>query len=74
MRSVVGFVMTTVDGYFEGPNGELDWHNVDGEFNDFSLRQLDECDTLVFGRITYQMMAAFWPTPAGCPDPAPAPW
>jgi dihydrofolate reductase len=57
-------MMTTLDGYFEGVDGDLGWHNVDDEFNEFSVRQLDEADTLVFGRVTYQTMAGFWPTPA----------
>ena len=46
----------------EGPNGELDWPNVDPEFNDFAARQLDEAGTIGFGRATYEHMAAYWPT------------
>jgi dihydrofolate reductase len=55
--------MVTLDGYFEGPNGEIDWHNADNqEFNDFAIEQMGPVDTLVFGRKTYQMMASYWPT------------
>lgn len=36
---------------------------VDEEFNEFAVRQLDEVDTLVFGRVTYEGMASYWPTP-----------
>ena len=62
--------MITADGYFEGVNHELSWHNVDAEFNDFAIAQLEEADTLIFGRKTYDMMAAFWPTePAKKNDP-----
>jgi len=32
------------------------------EFNEFASRQLDEADTLGFGRATYEHMAAYWPT------------
>ena len=60
MRKVFLFMMVSLDGYFEGPNHELDWHNVDKEFVDFALEQLDEIDTILFGRVTYQMMASFW--------------
>lgn len=60
--------MVTLDGFFEGPNGELDWHNVDEEFNEFAIAQLDSADTLLFGRVTYQMMASYWPTPAAMAD------
>jgi dihydrofolate reductase len=63
MRTMYLFNMVTVDGYFEGQKKwEIDWHNVDAEFNDFALRQLDATDLLVFGRVTYEGMASYWPT------------
>lgn len=65
MRKLFSFMMTSLDGYFEGPDHEIDWHHTDEEFAEFAARQLDEADTLVFGRVTYRMMAGFWPTPAG---------
>ncbi len=64
MRKLFSFMMATADGYYEGPNQQFDWPNVDDEFNDFAVDQLDEVDTLVFGRVTYQMMASYWPSPA----------
>ena len=42
MRIVFLFMMVSLDGYFEGPHQEIDWHNVDDEFNDFAIKQLDE--------------------------------
>ncbi|MGH7239844.1 MAG: dihydrofolate reductase family protein, partial [Candidatus Saccharimonadales bacterium] len=62
MRKIFLFMMTSVDGYFEGVDHDLSWHNVDEEFNAFANAQLDEADTLVFGRRTYELMASFWPT------------
>lgn len=71
MRTVASFIMTSLDGYYEGPNGELDWSTVGAEFDDFAVRQLDEADTLGFGRATYEHMAAYWPTEhAAANDPA----
>jgi dihydrofolate reductase len=64
MRKIFTFLVSTVDGYYEGANGEFDWPVVDDEFNDFAVEQLDETDTLLFGRVTYEGMAAYWPTPA----------
>jgi dihydrofolate reductase len=58
------FMMASADGYHAGPGEALDWHNVDQEFSKFALSQLREAGTLVFGRVTYEGMAAFWPTPA----------
>lgn len=62
MRKVFLFNMVTLDGYFEGPNQDISWHNVDEEFNEFAIDQLNEVDTLLFGRVTYQGMASYWPT------------
>ena len=62
MRKVLFFILTSLDGYFEGPNREIDWHNVDVEFNNFSIEQLHSVDILLFGRVTYEMMARFWPS------------
>ena len=63
MRRVFMFNMVTLDGFFEGPNHEIDWHNVDEEFNEFAIAQLNETDLILFGRVTYQMMASYWPMP-----------
>lgn len=62
MKKVFLFNMTTLDGFFEGPNQDISWHNVDEEFNDFAIEQLKEIGTLLFGRVTYQGMASYWPT------------
>ncbi len=63
MKKVILFMMVSLDGFFAGPNGELDWHNVDDEFNEFAIEQINTVDTLIFGRVTYEGMASYWPTP-----------
>lgn len=63
MRKVIMFNMVTLDGFFEGPDREIDWHVVDEEFNQLSIDQLNTFDTILFGRVTYEMMAAYWPGP-----------
>jgi dihydrofolate reductase len=71
MRTLASFILISLDGFYEGPNGEFDWPVVDDEFNDFAIRQLDEVDALAFGRATYEHMAAHWPTEqARVNDPA----
>jgi dihydrofolate reductase len=61
---------TSLDGYFEGPDRDINWHYVDDEFNDFAIEQLESVDTLLFGRVTYELMAGYWPTPdANADDP-----
>jgi dihydrofolate reductase len=68
MRKIIVQEMITVDGFFAGPNGEIDWHHVDAEFNEHSVEFLNTIDTLMFGRITYDLMASYWPTPEGLKD------
>ncbi len=63
MRRVLVSMMVTVDGMFAGVDGDISWHNVDEEFNEFAIEQLDLVDTLLFGRVTYEGMASYWPTP-----------
>lgn len=60
MGKVALFMMVSLDGFFEGPNHQLDWHHVDAEFNDFAIKQLDNADTLLFGARTYELMANYW--------------
>ena len=68
MRKIIVQEMLTVDGFFCGPKGEIDWHNVDAEFNDYAIAALDTFDTLLFGRVTYDLMANYWPTEAALGD------
>lgn len=62
MRKLFVFNLVTLDGYFEGSNREIDWHNVDAEFNEYAIDMLNSVDTLIFGRVTYELMASYWPT------------
>src|ERR1700742_4338844 len=71
MRKIFLFMMVSLDGYIEGPDHDLSWHQVDAEFNDFAQAQMKEADTILFGRRTYQLMESFWPSKAGLEgDPA----
>lgn len=64
MRKVILFNMVTLDGFVAGPDGNIDWHRVDEEFNDFAIEQLNSAGCLIFGRVTYQLMESYWPTQA----------
>lgn len=68
MRKLFSFNMVTLDGFFEGPNRDINWHNVDEEFNEFAVEQTSSVDMLLFGRVTYLGMASYWPTPAAIAD------
>jgi dihydrofolate reductase len=68
MRKVIVSEMITLDGFFAGPDGEIDWHVVDEDFNERTLELFRSVDTLVFGRVTYELMAKYWPTEAAQTD------
>jgi dihydrofolate reductase len=62
MKKIIFQFSVSLDGYFEGPNRELDWHMVDGEFNAYVVEMLEAADVLVMGRVNYELMASYWPT------------
>jgi dihydrofolate reductase len=62
------FMMLSLDGYFEGPNRDLSWHNVDDEFNGFAVEMLRDADLFIYGRKMYEVMANFWPEAANDPS------
>lgn len=53
--------MVTVDGYYAGADGNIDWHMVDDEFNEFAIEHTQEFGTLIFGATTYKLFEDFWP-------------
>jgi dihydrofolate reductase len=65
MRKLIMWNLVTLDGFFEGAKPwDLDWHEYvwGDQLEQISIDQLKSADTLVFGRATYQGMAAYWPT------------
>jgi dihydrofolate reductase len=64
MRRLVVFNQVTLDGYFTDRNGDMSWaHKDDPEWNAFVADNAKGGGMLLFGRITYELMASFWPTP-----------
>lgn len=68
MRKIISFMHISLDGFVAGPNGEMDWINVNEEIFDHVGRRIKEGDTALYGRVTYQMMESYWPTAANKPD------
>ena len=62
------FNMVSLDGFFEGPGHDITWHTVDEEFNDFAIKQIDNVDAIMFGRVTYELMVSYWPTKEALKD------
>lgn len=64
MSRVHAFENVSLDGYFVDATGEMSWaHKHDEEWNAFTSGNASGDAALLFGRVTYEMMAGFWPTP-----------
>jgi len=62
MRKIIVSNYVSLDGYFAGPNGEIDWFVWDEETAEYSKELAESIDTILFGRVTYELMASYWPT------------
>jgi dihydrofolate reductase len=64
MRSLIVFNHVSLDGYFVDKKGDMRWaHKQDPEWNQFVAGNARGGGVLLFGRVTYEMMASYWPTP-----------
>ncbi len=62
MRNLIYFMHSSLDGFVAGTKGEMNWITVDEEIFDFVATMTEQSDTALYGRVTYQMMEAYWPT------------
>lgn len=62
MGELIMFNLISLDGFFAGPQGEIDWFQTDDEFDEFAAEQTSLAAALVFGRVTYELMAGYWPS------------
>ena len=67
MRSIIVLERVSLDGFAARSNGQIDFIRVDDELFDFTGRVVDSCDTALYGRQTYGMMASYWPAAGGRP-------
>ncbi|MET8836553.1 dihydrofolate reductase family protein [Micromonospora sp. NPDC004540] len=72
MRRIIVALSVSLDGYFEGPGGDLSWHRVDDELHRHFNDDLRGMSAFLDGRRNYELMAGFWPTADQDPA-APAP-
>ena len=67
MAKLIMWNLMTLDGFVEGPNRDISWHlDVWGEeLEQLSIAQLNAAGGLLFGRVTYELMAGHWPSATG---------
>lgn len=68
MRKIISFMHISLDGFVGGPNGEMDWITINQEIFDHVEKRISLGDTALYGRVTYDMMEAYWPTAADKPN------
>jgi dihydrofolate reductase len=64
MRELHASILSTVDGFYEGPNADFRYADKfeEDEFKKFSTETLRAYDTLLFGRKTYELGQTYWTT------------
>ncbi|MEK7811538.1 MAG: dihydrofolate reductase family protein [Pseudomonadota bacterium] len=68
MRKIVSFVHLSLDGFVASADGGLGWVSITEELFDYVGQRIKQTDTALYGRVTYQMMEAYWPTAAAQPN------
>jgi dihydrofolate reductase len=61
------FNFITLNGYFQGTKGDISWAHR-GEEDEYAAEMLKGRDRLLFGRVTYELMKSYWPTPQAMKD------
>jgi dihydrofolate reductase len=62
MRRIVWSMSVSLDGYMAAPDGGLEWHMISDELHSHFNEQLAAMSAFLDGRVTYELMAEFWPT------------
>ncbi|MTI23802.1 dihydrofolate reductase family protein [Fulvivirga kasyanovii] len=65
MGKIIAYNFISLNGYYKGADGDTSWHRHGKEEEKYSEEMLALGNVLLFGRKTYELMTAFWPTPAG---------
>jgi dihydrofolate reductase len=66
MPKLIVFNHSSIDGYIADANGDMSWAKLsaeDAEWNAFVEENTSGSGALLFGRVTYDLMRSFWPTP-----------
>jgi dihydrofolate reductase len=68
MRKLIVTTITSLDGYVDGPGGNVMVMPMDGRFDAYNAERLAAADTLLLGRRTYDLFRGYWPPRAEAPD------
>ncbi|HEY4967378.1 MAG TPA: dihydrofolate reductase family protein [Puia sp.] len=68
MRKLSVFMHVSVDGFTARPDGAIDWIQIGDEMFNYALERTEKSDAALYGRKTYEVMDAYWPTAADQPN------
>lgn len=71
MRKIVSFAHVSLDGFVASADegmASLGWINLSEEMFEYGEQRIQQTDTALYGRVTYQMMESYWPTAAEQPN------
>ncbi len=71
MRTLTASSWITADGFIADPSGSIDWVMGDEELAAYETALIEEADTVMLGRVTYQQLASYWPQVPGNSNAAP---
>ena len=71
MRKIIFMMSVSLDGFFAGPDGELEWQLVDAELHGHFNDWLAAAGAFLDGRVTHELMAGHWPTADADPEATP---
>jgi dihydrofolate reductase len=72
MRRIIVWMSVSIDGFFTGPDGGIEWHMVDEELHLHVNEVLRGMSAFLEGRVTYELMEEYWPTADQAPESTPA--
>jgi len=64
MKKIILSMMVSVDGFIETGNRDISWHNWSPEMDDYMSIFFKRVDTIILGRVAYELMASYWPSSA----------
>ncbi len=71
MKTLISFQHISLDGFVAGPKGEMNWITANEEIFTHVGQRIHRCDSALYGRNTFGMMEAYWPTAAEQPGASP---
>jgi dihydrofolate reductase len=70
MRKLVSLMHVSLDGFVAGLDGSMKWIKISEDLFNIVGDLTNQSDTALYGRVTYDMMEAYWPTAADYPNPS----